>query len=60
MLVFFFIFALLFIGAVFDIDWILKFTRGDRSYGRTFARIFYGSLGFFVMVMMLFAMLSQI
>ncbi|MCC6601661.1 MAG: hypothetical protein IT327_00535 [Anaerolineae bacterium] len=60
MFFFFFIYALLFIGAVFDIDWILKFTRGDRLYGRKFARIFYGIFGFFGTVMMLFAMLSQI
>jgi len=58
MFIFFLIFTLLFIGAVFDIDWILKFTRGDRSYGRKFARIFYGIYGLFGMIMMLIVMLQ--
>ncbi len=58
MFIFFLIFTLLFIGAVFDIDWILKFTRGDRSYGRKFARIYYGIYGLFGMIMMLIVMLQ--
>jgi len=54
----FFYCALLFVGAVFDVDWILKVTRGDRSYGRTFARIFYGFYGLFGMIVLLTILLQ--
>ena len=53
-----FICMLLFVGAVFDVDWILKVTRGDRSYGRTFARIFYGFYGLFGMIVLLIILLQ--
>ena len=57
-ILFFFICMLLFVGAVFDVDWILKVTRGDRSYGRTFARIFYGFYGLFGLIVLLIILLQ--
>lgn len=57
-ILFFFICMLLFVGAVFDVDWILKVTRGDRSYGRTFARIFYSFYGLFGMIVLLIILLQ--
>jgi len=57
-ILFFFFCMLLFVGAVFDVDWILKVTRGDRSYGRAFARIFYGFYGLFGMIVLLIILLQ--
>ena len=40
---------LIFIGAIFDVDWILNLTASaqrDYPLGRKFTRIFYGLIGF--------------
>lgn len=38
--------GILFISAVFDIDWVLSKSSADRRLGRTFARVYYGFVGF--------------
>jgi hypothetical protein len=42
----------LFMGAVFDIDWVLEKMRADR-YGRVIARVIYGIIGFVGLVICL-------
>ena len=49
---------LVFVGAIFDIDWIMKMTRADRSFGRKPARIIWGTFGFFAILMVIFTLLS--
>lgn len=50
--------ALCFIGALFDIDWIMKLTRADRRYGRKFARISWGIVGFLGIVVMVLMLIN--
>jgi hypothetical protein len=47
--------ATLFIGVVFDNDWIMSKTRADRLLGRKFARILYGFMFIFIIVSVLYA-----
>ena len=54
----FFMFAIFFIGAVFDIGWIMRLTKADRRYGRKFARIFWGMLGGLGIIAMIIAIIS--
>lgn len=49
----FIIFAMFFIGALFDVGWIMRLTKAERRYGRKFARIFWGifsGLGIIAMI----------
>jgi hypothetical protein len=45
-------FTLFFVGAVYDIDWIMKMTKADRRYGRSVARIMCGVAGFVGIIVM--------
>lgn len=45
--------VLIFIGAVYDIDWIMELTRADRTFGRKFARISWGVISFFGIIIMI-------
>jgi hypothetical protein len=49
-IIMFMAFALFFVGALFDIDWIMKMTKADHRYGRDTARIFWGVGGFVGMI----------
>ncbi|MAT96742.1 MAG: hypothetical protein CL608_06320 [Anaerolineaceae bacterium] len=55
----FLFFVLFFIGAVFDVDWIMKLTAADRRYGRKFARIFWGLFAGFGIVSMIVVQISS-
>jgi len=51
----FFMFAVFFVGAVFDVGWIMRLTRAERRYGRKFARIFWGIVGGIGIILMIIA-----
>ncbi|MCC6605854.1 MAG: hypothetical protein IT327_21780 [Anaerolineae bacterium] len=51
----FIMFAIFFVGAVFDVDWIMRLTRAERRYGRKFARIFWGIVGGIGIIIMIIA-----
>ena len=55
----FIFFVLFFIGAVFDVDWIMRLTAADRRYGRKFARISWGIMSGFAIVAMIFIKISN-
>ena len=59
MLILFTFFVLFFIGAVFDVDWIMRLTAADRRYGRKFARISWGIMSGFAIVAMIFIKISN-
>jgi len=49
----FIMFAIFFVGAVFDVDWIMRLTSAERRYGRKFARISVGivtGIGIIIMI----------
>jgi hypothetical protein len=41
-LAFLLIFETFFIGAIFDIDWVMSKTKADQRYGRKIARLLWG------------------
>jgi len=55
----FFIFVVFFVGAVFDIGWIMRLTRAERRYGRKFARIYWGILCGLGIIAMIIAQMSS-
>ncbi len=56
----FFIVAVVFlIGAVFDVNWIMKLTKADRRYGRKFARICNGMFGFMRIIAMIIMLINS-
>ncbi|MCP5100276.1 MAG: hypothetical protein GY943_32395 [Chloroflexi bacterium] len=57
-LLFFMVCILLFVGAVFDVNWIMKFMKADRRYGRGFARVSAGIFGFLGTVMMIIILIQ--
>lgn len=54
-MILFIMFLILFIGAVFDVDRIMRLTRAERRYGRKFARIFWGIVGGIGIILMIIA-----
>ena len=58
-MILFIMFAMFFIGAVFDVGWIMRLTRAERRYGRKFARIFWGILGGLGIIAMIIAQISS-
>ncbi len=56
---FFIVLVLFFIGAVFDVDWIMRITKADRRYGRKYARIFWGMMSFFGIVVMIIILINS-
>lgn len=57
-IVFFIVLVCFLMGAVFDIDWIMKMTTADRAYGRKFARISTGVMSFFDLVVMIIILIN--
>jgi hypothetical protein len=57
-IILFIAFPLVFIGAVFDIDWIMKMTKADRRFGRGAARIIWVVGGFVGIIIMLIILLQ--
>lgn len=57
-IIMFMAFTLFFVGALFDIDWIMKMTKADRRYGRPTGRIFWGVGGFVGMIIAIVILLQ--
>ena len=55
----FMLFTLFFVGALFNIDWIMKITKADRRYGRSVARIFWGVGGFIGIIIMIIILIQM-
>jgi hypothetical protein len=49
--------GILFISAVFNIDWVMSKMRGDRMYGRKISRIYHGFVGLVGILLVLFLIL---
>ena len=61
-IILFLAFTLFFVGAIFDIDWIMKMTKADRRFGRNAARIIWvvgGFVGMTIMLVILFTVKSK-
>jgi hypothetical protein len=52
-LAFLLIFETFFIGAIFDIDWVISKTKADQRYGRKIARLLWGCFGLHVNIIIL-------
>ena len=57
-IILFLAFAFFFVGAVFDIDWIMEMTKADRSFGRSLARLFMGVICGGGIIMMIVIMIQ--
>lgn len=55
----FIMFVMLFVGAVFDVDWIMKLTSAERRYGRKFARISVGLIAGIGIIAMIIGQISS-
>lgn len=55
----FIMFVMFFVGAVFDVDWIMRLTRAERNFGRKFARIYVGIITGIGITAMIIAIISS-